>query len=78
MNSETLFSMALGLHTPWQFKDMTFSTNESSRGELNLRIDFESGSWFLDEKGNLCPIYDAFSNRLRTDRDLFNSIRMEL
>ena len=43
MNSETLFSMALGLHTPWQFKGMTFSTNESSRGELNLRIDFESG-----------------------------------
>ena len=57
MNSETLFSMTLGLHTPWQFKDMTFSSNESSRGELNLRIDFESGSWFLDEKGNLCPIY---------------------
>jgi len=24
MNSETLFSMALGLQTPWQVKDVTF------------------------------------------------------
>jgi hypothetical protein len=28
MNSETLFSMALGLQPPWQVKDVTFSTDE--------------------------------------------------
>jgi hypothetical protein len=33
MNSETLFSMALGLQTPWQVKDVTFSTDELSRSE---------------------------------------------
>ncbi len=29
MNSEALFSMALGLKSPWQVKDVTFSTDES-------------------------------------------------
>jgi hypothetical protein len=34
MNSETLFSMALGLQSPWQVKEVTFSTDESARSEL--------------------------------------------
>ena len=59
MNSETLFSMALGLTTPWQVKDVTFSTDDKLRSELHLRIDFVSGSRFLDEKGNLCPVHDT-------------------
>ncbi|MEY3105919.1 MAG: hypothetical protein RIT35_79, partial [Pseudomonadota bacterium] len=59
MNSETLFSMALGLNTPWQVKDVTFSTDDKLRSELHLRIDFVSGSRFLDEKGNLCPVHDT-------------------
>ena len=59
MNSETLFSMALGLNTPWQVKDVIFSTDDKLRSELHLRIDFVSGSRFLDEKGNLCPVHDT-------------------
>jgi len=39
MNSETLFSMALGLHAPWQVKDVTFSTDELAHSELHLHID---------------------------------------
>ena len=31
MNSEILFSLALGLQSPWQVKDVTFSTDESAR-----------------------------------------------
>jgi len=33
INSETLFSMALGLQTPWQVKDVTFTTNASGRSD---------------------------------------------
>ncbi|MSS76100.1 MAG: ISL3 family transposase, partial [Methyloglobulus sp.] len=59
MNSEALFSIALGLHTPWQVKDATFSTDDKLRSELHLRIDFVSGSRFLDEAGSLCPTHDT-------------------
>ena len=47
MNSETLFSMALGLHAPWQFKDVTFSTDELAHSKLHLPIDFlrANASW---------------------------------
>ncbi len=49
MNSEILFSLALGLQSPWQVKDVTFSTDESARSELHLNIDFIPGSRFPDE-----------------------------
>ena len=53
MNSETLFSMALGLQPPWQVKEVTFSTDELARSELHLHIDFASGSRFPDETNEL-------------------------
>jgi transposase len=59
MNSETLFSMALGLQTPWQVKDVTFSTDELSRSELHLPIAFVPGARFLDDANNLCPVPDT-------------------
>lgn len=59
MNSETLFSMALGLQTPWQVKDVTFSTDESGHSELHLRIGFAPGSRFPDETNALCPVHDT-------------------
>lgn len=59
MNSETLFSMALGLQPPWQVKDVTFSTDESGHSELHLRIGFAPGSRFPDETNALCPVHDT-------------------
>ena len=59
MNSETLFSMALGLQPPWQVKEVTFSTDELAHSELHLHIDFVSGSRFLDDANNLCPVHDT-------------------
>ena len=59
MNSEILFSMALGLQTPWQVKDVTFSTDKLARSELHLHIDFVPGSRFLDEANELCPVHDT-------------------
>jgi hypothetical protein len=59
MNSETLFSMALGLQSPWRVNDVTFSTDESARSELHLRIGFVSGSRFPDEANERCPVHDT-------------------
>ena len=39
MNSETLFSMALGLNTPWQVKDVTFSTDDNIISSVAWKID---------------------------------------
>ena len=59
MNSEILFSLALGLQSPWQVNDVTFSTDESARSELHLHIDFISGSRFPDEANVACPVHDT-------------------
>jgi len=59
MNSETLFSMALGLQSPWEVKEVTFSTDEIARSELHLRIGFVPGSRFPDEANELCPVHDT-------------------
>lgn len=59
MNSEALFSMALGLHSPWKVNDISFTTDESARSELHLRIGFAAGSRFPDEANELCPIHDT-------------------
>ena len=56
---ESLFSMALGLQSPWQVKDVTFSTDESAHSELHLHIDFISGSRFPDEANVACPVHDT-------------------
>jgi transposase len=59
MNSETIFSMALGLQAPWQVKEVTFSTDDKLHSELHLHIDFASGSRFPDEANELCPVHDT-------------------
>jgi transposase len=59
MNSETLFSIELDLQPPWQSKEVTFSSDESWRSELHIRIGFIPGSRFLDESNQLCPVHDT-------------------
>lgn len=59
MNSEALFSMALGLQSPWQVKEVNFSVAESSHNELHLRIGFSPGTRFPDETGKMCPVHDT-------------------
>ena len=64
MNSDTLFSMALfsmalGLQSPWQVQKITFAPNASGREELHLTIGFPPGSRFPDESGTLCPVPDT-------------------
>ena len=61
MNSTTLFSMALGLQTPWEVKDISFNTDESKQKELHLQIGFSVGSRFPDATGAACPVHDTVS-----------------
>lgn len=59
MNSETLFSMALGLQSPWKVEEITFSNDTPEENELHLYLGFESGSRFPDETNTLCPVHDT-------------------
>jgi len=59
MNSSTLFSMALGLQSPWQVNDISFAADDSTRKELHLHIGFVRGSRFPDETGVACPVHDT-------------------
>jgi len=59
MNSTSLFSMALGLQSPWQVNDISFAAEESSQKELHLHIGFARGSRFPDETGVACPVHDT-------------------
>ncbi|GFO77007.1 transposase, ISL3 family [Bathymodiolus platifrons methanotrophic gill symbiont] len=60
MNSESLFSMALGLQSPWKVEEIIFSNdNILEQNELHLQIGFEPGARFADESGVLCPVHDT-------------------
>jgi transposase len=63
MNSEALFSLALGLQLPWQVREITFAPGESGRNELHLRIGFAPGSRFADPAGTLCGVHDTVERR---------------
>lgn len=59
MDSEALFSMALGLQSPWQVQDITFTPNASGREELHLTLGFPPGSRFPCADGTPCPVHDT-------------------
>ena len=59
MNSEALFSVALGLQLPWQVREIAFSPDASGRSELHLHIGFSPGSRFPDESGTPCAVHDT-------------------
>ena len=47
MNSESLFSMALGLQSPWKVEEIIFSNDGSEPHELHLHIGFDLAHDFL-------------------------------
>jgi len=59
MNSEALFSLALGLQPPWQIMESNFSVAASSHHELHLRIAPPPGTSFPDATGKMCPVHDT-------------------
>lgn len=61
MNSEQLYGMALGLHTPWQLVSIEFKPGTKGGEELHLTIGFARGSRFADGSGQACPVHDTVS-----------------
>lgn len=58
MNSEYIFSMALGLQNPWVLAGVEFKTVDNKK-ELHINISFPKGEKFPDEQGTLCTIHDT-------------------
>jgi len=63
MNSTAIFSMALGLLSPWQVEDVSFSSVDGQPKELHIHIGFLPGSRFADESGTLCPVHDTVERK---------------
>lgn len=59
MDSRTIFSLALGITTPWTLKGIRFEQSANSQRQLHLDIGFEVGNRFKDEQGKLCPVHDT-------------------
>ena len=60
MNSELIFELAIGLKEPWYIKEIKLEKPERlQRGQLDIYIDFQEGSKFLDEHGKLSGVYDT-------------------
>ena len=67
MNSSEIFSIALGLDSPWEIKNVELKISESSVKELHLHIGYTEGYQFKDSEGNECPIH---SKKERTWRHM--------
>ena len=46
MNSEQIFTLALGLHTPWEIEGICFEENNANQKELHIDLGFPRGSKF--------------------------------
>lgn len=58
MNSEILFSMALGLQSPWILTGVELKTMGSKK-ELHITIGHTKGAKFFDEHEQACGVYDT-------------------
>lgn len=63
MNSEALFSMALGLQSPWEVRGVDFKAGLDDRNELHIKIGFSRGTKFSDSVGALCGVHDTVSRQ---------------
>ena len=60
MNSKEIFSIALNLESPWYIEDIQMSKSDSSRsGQIDIYLNFKSGSKFQDVDGQTCSVHDT-------------------
>ena len=65
MNSKELFSIALGVSSPWHIDDVSF-TGEGYTKTLEIRMGFERGYKFIDpESGAACSVHDTMDRHWR-------------
>jgi transposase len=63
MNSEALFTLALGLNTPWEVHKVELVALPGERKELHIEIGFQKGAKFADESGIACGVYDTLTRQ---------------
>lgn len=59
MDSNMLFTLALGNISPWKVEEIIFENKSESRKELYLVLNFEPGSLFPNKNSELVKAYDA-------------------
>ena len=59
MNSEQLFTLALGLQSPWFIKEIDLQHKDGEVGELHIYLDFERGALFSIDGHEPCKAYDS-------------------
>lgn len=65
MTSVEIFSMALGLQSPWQVIKAEFLVGEDKTHELHLWISYETGFQFPTLNGGLSTAYDTIDKTWR-------------
>lgn len=65
MENTKLFSMAIGIETPWYIDKMEFKNKENGRRVLEIYIDFNRGTKFNDKKGIESKIHDTVERKWR-------------
>ena len=55
-NSQEIFSIALGLESPWQISSVTFDTDKS---QLDIYLSFTKGHKFEAEDGKYYTAHDT-------------------
>lgn len=60
MESKEIFSMALNISLPWYVENVLMNLDSSKiNGQIDIYINFKSGSKFKDDHGIDCPVYDT-------------------
>jgi hypothetical protein len=59
MNSTELFSVALGLCSPWHIRSVRLEDISDNERELHIHLDFARGSRFLSRTGEYATAYDT-------------------
>jgi transposase len=59
MNSNEIFTLALGLTKPWIISNVEIQTDADSVSELHIHLGFKRGHKFEDETGAECPVHDT-------------------
>jgi transposase len=63
MNSAMIFSLALGIESPWAITNVEFVEIGSNEKELHIDIDFERGFRFKTSTGECVTACDTKSRR---------------
>jgi transposase len=64
MNSDQIFTIALGIKTPWEITKTEFKEVAKTE-ELHIYIDFKKGSQFNDETKTPCGVHDTVEKTWR-------------